>query len=265
MKNYLSTIFLLIFTIISTSFASSSVKKDLELIQHKNFKIESGKLLTLSTEGGTVEITPWHRNEVEVKIYGNENAKEKFDFYFDADNQSVNIKGERKKKWNFFSNIRLKYEIKVPANFNLKISSTGGDIKVGGVDGEISLNTSGGDIWADRVSGLLKLNTSGGDIKIFSNDASIDAKTSGGDISLEYTGQNKGIELRTSGGDIDLIVPSDFSAKVELSTSGGDVSCNFKLNNVEKMSRTRIIGEINKGGNRLIATTSGGDIEVRSR
>lgn len=265
MKKFFMVILFLTFTLTSSLFASNPTNKDLGLIHHKNFKIEAGKLLTLSTDGGSVEITPWNRNEVEVKIYGNEKAKEKYDFYIDADNQTVNIKGERKKKWNFFSNLRLRYEIKVPAKFNLKISTSGGDIKVGGVDGDISLNTSGGDIWADRVTGALRLNTSGGDIKILSNDASIDAKTSGGDITFEYTGQNKGIELRTSGGDIEISLPSDFSAMVELSTSGGDVSCAFKLNNVEKMSRTKIIGEINNGGNRLIATTSGGDIEVRRK
>lgn len=265
MKKFLTIALLLIITSFSSSWALNQIKKDLQLIHHKTFKIEPGKFLTLSTESGYVEITPWNRNEIEVKIYGNENAKEKYDFYFDADNQSVKIQGERKKKWNFFSNLRLKYEIKVPAKFNLKISTAGGDIKVGGVDGEISLNTSGGDIWTDRVSGSLKLNTSGGDIKIFSDDASIDAKTSGGDITLEYTGKNKGIELRTSGGDIDINLPSDFNAKVELSTSGGNVSCNFKLNNIEKMSRTKIFGDINNGGNKLIATTSGGDIEVRSK
>lgn len=153
----------------------------------------------------------------------------------------------------------------MPLKFNLKVSTAGGDIKVGGVDGEISLNTSGGDIWADRVSGYLKLNTSSGDIKIFSNDASIEAKTSGGDITLEYTGRNKGIDLRTYGGDIEINLPSDFSAKAELSTSDGDITCNLKLNNVEKMSRTKIIGEINDGGHLLIASTSGGDIKIRSK
>lgn len=262
MKNTLSAFLLIVFFIINNSFAITPSGKDLNLIHHKNFKIEAGKLLTLSTEGGDVNITPWHRNEVEVKIYGNENTKEKYDFYFESDNQSVNIKAERKNKWNFFSNLRLKYEIKVPAKFNMKISTAGGDIKAGGVEGEISLNTSGGDIWADRLTGTLRLRTSGGDINVYSNDASIDANTSGGDIKVEYAGYNKGIELRTSGGDIEISLPADFNANVDLSTSGGDVSCRFRLNKVEKMSRTRIIGEINNGGNKLVASTSGGDIEV---
>ncbi|GMU96352.1 DUF4097 family beta strand repeat-containing protein [Ignavibacterium album] len=264
MKN-LAVAFLLLFIIVNNSLAINSDRKEPELIHHKIFKIESGKFLSVNAEAGDIEITPWHRNEVEIKIYGNENAREKYEFGFEANDQSIKVWGKRIKKWNFFSNIRLKYVIKVPSNFNLNISTAGGDIKAGGVDGEILLNTSGGDIWADRVTGSLKLSTSGGDIKIFSNDASIDAKTSGGDITLEYNGQNKGIELITSGGDIEIILPSDFTAKADLSTSGGDVSCNFKLNNVKKMSRTKIIGEINNGGNKLIASTSGGDIEVRRK
>lgn len=239
--------------------------KDLQLLEHKNFRTDFGKQLKVSAESGDVEITPWHSNEVMVNIYGNENAKEKMKFVFDSDNNSVTIKSERKNKWRFFTNIKLRYEIKVPAKFNMNISTAGGNIKVGGVNGEIYLNTSGGDIWADRVTGNLRANTSGGDIKIFSYDASIDGNTSGGDIILEYFGENKNIKLRTSGGDIKIKLPSDFNARVELATSGGDVNCDFKLNKVEKFNRTKIIGELNNGGQKLIAKTSGGDIEVKSR
>lgn len=240
-------------------------KKDLQLLEHQNFRTVYGKQLKVSAESGDVEITPWHNNEVMINIYGNENAKEKMKFVFDSDVNSITIKSERKKKWGFLSNIKLRYEIKVPEKFNLDISTAGGDIKVGGVIGNINLKTSGGDIWADRIVGNLSANTSGGDIKIFSNDASIDARTSGGDITLEYLGENRGIELRTSGGDIEIKLPSDFNASVELATSGGDVDCDFKLIRVEKLSRSKIIGELNNGGRKLIAKTSGGDIEVKSR
>lgn len=257
--------FVVLIAIISHFSIVGQHKRDLQLLEHKNFRTQFGKQLKISAESGDVEITPWHNNEVMVNIYGNENAKEKMKFVFDSDNNSITVKSERKKKWGFLSNLKLRYEIKVPEKFNLNISTAGGDIKVGGVNGEILLNTSGGDIRADRIIGNLRANTSGGDIKIFSNNASIDARTSGGDITLEYFGENKGIELRTSGGDIEIKLPSDFNAKVELATSGGDVDCDFKLNKVEKFSRTKIIGELNNGGQRLIAKTSGGDIEVKSR
>ena len=99
-------------------------------------------------------------------------------------------------------------------------------------------------------------------INIFCKNAKIEASTSGGDIDLEYTGINQGIELKTSGGDIDVKIPADFDAKAELKTSGGDVDCNLTLNNVSKLSESKIDANINKGGKPLIAITSGGDISV---
>ena len=128
--------------------------------------------------------------------------------------------------------------------------------------GSAQLNTSGGDIWADKFSGNLDVSTSGGDVYLFCTDAQIDAETSGGDIKLEYTGENKGIELSTSGGDIEIKLPKDFKASIDLSTSGGDVSCSLNMSNVKKSRETSLVGDLNGGGKKLNAHTSGGDIDV---
>ena len=93
----------------------------------------------------------------------------------------------------------------------------------------------------------------------------INAETSGGDINLEYEGENKGIDLSTSGGDIDINLPKDFKASMELSTSGGDVSCSLNMSNVKKSSGSRLIGDLNGGGEKLYAHTSGGDITVTGK
>ena len=57
-------------------------------------------------------------------------------------------------------------------------------------------------------------------------------------------------------------MPADFDAKALLRTSGGDVDCNLVMNNVTKLSETKIDANINKGGKSLIAETSGGDVSV---
>jgi lia operon protein LiaG len=159
----------------------------------------------------------------------------------------------------------VKVEIKVPAQFNLDISTAGGDVKCGGITGKAELNTSGGDVWADKFSGDLNASTSGGDIFLFCTDTKIIAETSGGDVNLEYEGENKGIDLSTSGGDIDIILSKDFAASMELSTSGGDVSCSLNMSNVKKSSGSRLIGDLNDGGEKLYAHTSGGDITVTEK
>ncbi|MDP2363063.1 MAG: DUF4097 family beta strand repeat-containing protein [Ignavibacteria bacterium] len=258
---YLIALSLIFAVSVHHTFASSKLD-DKKVIHEKTFKISGGKKIIFNTDAGDIQITPWDKSEVYLKVVGNDNAAEKYAYIFNANTDEVKIEVEKKGGWSWFSNINLKFEIKVPANFNIDANTSGGDIKVGGVKGDISLKTSGGDIWGDRFEGNFIAKTSGGDINLFCNNAKIEAITSGGDIKLEYTGVNQGIELKTSGGDIDVKVPQDFNAKAELKTSGGDVDCNLTLNDVKKLSETKIDANINKGGKSLIAITSGGDVSV---
>ncbi len=246
---------------INHSFASSK-GDDKKVIKEKTFQIAEDKKINVTCDGGDVMFTPWDNSEVYVKIIGNDNAAEKYDYIFESNSDEISVKVERKGGWNWFSNISIKIEVKVPARFNIYTNTSGGDIKVGGVHGGIYLETSGGDIWGDRFEGNFYASTSGGDINLFCSNAKIEASTSGGDITVEYTGVNQGIELSTSGGDIEIKVPADFDAKANLETSGGDVDCNLTLNDVKKLSETEIIANINKGGKPLTASTSGGDVSV---
>lgn len=252
----------LIFALSLNHTFASSKSDDKKVIKEKTFQIVAGKKISVICDGGDIVFTPWDKSEVYVKIIGNDKAAKKYDFIFDSNSDEITVRAERKNGLNWFSNLSLKIEVKVPANFNIYTNTSGGDIKVGGVNGGIYLETSGGDIWGDRFEGNFYASTSGGDINLFCNNAKIEASTSGGDISVEYTGVNQGIELETSGGDIDVKVPADFNAKANLETSGGDVDCNLTLNDVKKLSDTEIIANINKGGKPLSASTSGGDVTV---
>lgn len=239
---------------------------DLELIKEKSFKISSGKNLLIELSSGDVKVTYWNNDEVNVKIFGNENAMEKMSFTMEGTEELVKIIGKKKSSVSsWFSNVDVEVEIKVPSQFNLDISTAGGDIKCGGITGSASLNTSGGDIWADKFSGVIDASTSGGDIFLFCKDAKINGETSGGDIKLEYVGENRGVDLSTSGGDIDIFLSRDFAASIELSTSGGDVSCSLTMTNTKKSSNSKLVGDLNGGGENLSAHTSGGDISVSEK
>ncbi|MBP1682959.1 MAG: hypothetical protein H6Q27_523, partial [Ignavibacteriaceae bacterium] len=206
------------------------------------------------------------KEEVSVKVLGDEEAMEKMDFTLEGNDEEVKVIGKKKSSTSsWFSSMSVKVEIKVPASFNLDINTAGGDIKCGGITGKAELNTSGGDIWADKFSGDLVVSTSGGDIYLFCTNTKINAETSGGDVKLEYEGENKGIDLSTSGGDIEVKLSQNFKAEIELSTSGGDVSCSLNMSNVKKSSGSRLIGDLNGGGEKLLAHTSGGDITVTER
>ncbi len=251
------------FTACGSTYYSSD---DLQLIKEKSFNISQGKNLVVELNSGDVKVTYWDKAEVSVKIFGDDDAIDKMNFSVEGNDEEIRVIGKKKSSSSsWFNSIDVEVEIKVPTEFNLEISTSGGDIKCGGIKGKAKLNTSGGDVWADKFSGDLSVTTSGGDIFLFCRDAEINAVTSGGDIRLEYEGENKGIEISTSGGDIEVKLPKMFNADIDLSTSGGDVSCSLSMTNVKKSSDSRLVGDLNGGGEKLSAHTSGGDISVTGK
>ncbi|NWF88705.1 MAG: DUF4097 family beta strand repeat protein [Ignavibacteriaceae bacterium] len=279
-----------------------NVDENLKIIHEKTFTILPGKDLHLDASLGNINVTSWSKNEVHIKILGNAKAKEKVEFLFNESEDKIEI--QAKYDWSLFmslKNVKLIFEIQVPREFNLKTITAGGDIKIQDVKGKIYSRTSGGDIILSQVngktdigtsggdisfnnsygdinastsggnikgnkfSGKIEVSTSGGDIELIGSDSRIFGTTSGGDITLDYSGQNHGIELETSGGDINVSMPKDINAQAHFSTSGGSIKSEFKGNNAIEISSSKFEAEINDGGNAIVLKTSGGDITVRKK
>jgi len=183
--------------------------------------------------------------------------------------------------------------IKVPYNFNTNVRTSGGDVALSSVVGTQGLSTSGGDIEIVEVRGNLNGHTSGGDINIRRAEGVLEIGTSGGDIEIEdFNGDLKGNtsggdigltriqasgQVTTSGGDIDIVnlraktftartSGGDIGAdKVEsdlyLNTSGGDIIIGQVVGNVEVHTSGGDV-EVRQVDKNLKATTSGGDINV---
>ncbi|MEE9450681.1 MAG: DUF4097 family beta strand repeat-containing protein [Ignavibacteriaceae bacterium] len=268
-KHILALLFVTLISYLFLGTADSGVISytyDLKVLHEKTFPINPGKQLKVKTPTGDVEVTYWDESKVHIKILGDDDAERRMNFEFKNDDNLVEIIAHKDGSlFSWFSGIDLKYEIKVPAIFNVDVSTSGGDIKLGGVNGTAKLHTSGGDVWAERVEGNLDVSTSGGNISLICGGTELVAHTSGGDIDLNYFGPNFGIDLSTSGGDIRVELPADFDASMELSTSGGDVSCNLTLNNATRLSEHKIIADLNNGGMDFNVHTSGGDIDVMKK
>ncbi len=274
----------------------------LKTISEKTFNTTPGKKFTLKASSGDVKITTSDVPQVYVKVLGNEIAAKKIILNFDDSENGITVTAEKEGALNFFNfgnNIRLRFEIVLPAKYNSNISSSGGDINISNLQGETILHTSGGDISTADLDGTLNAYTSGGDITCTNNNGTVkiqtsggnitcskfigdlDASTSGGDISLDgkdskikastsggeiklvYLGENKGIDLSSSGGSIKLTLPSDFNASAKMYTSGGSINYSgFSVNNVTKITSTKFEADLNKGGKPLIVKTSGGDIDL---
>jgi Toastrack DUF4097 len=129
-------------------------------------------------------------------------------------------------------------EVSVPKNYSLDVSTGGGNIETGDVNGHVLLSTAGGSITTGNIAGSARLDTDGGHITV--RDVSVDlvAATGGGHITAGSIGGNA--SLHTSGGHIRV---ASVGGIAHLITGGGNVS-------------------LEHSGADLVAETAGGQIEV---
>lgn len=271
-------------------------------LYEKTFKTNSNELLSVSVSAGDIIVNSWDKNEVSITVLGDEDINEYLDFIFEKTDNGISVRTEKKSDWSgWFKSPKYKIKATIPSKYNSKLKTSGGDIKLSDVQGELEIATSGGDITVIDSKGNLsaktsggdvksvnfdgdsELKTSGGDIDALNNNGSVEAKTSGGDvkliisngkvkastsggdIELDYTGNNEGIALSTSGGDIELKLPDSFSANLKLKTSGGKVKCNYSPVKVEEVSKSKFYGKLNNGGADVTCKTSGGYITVYNK
>jgi hypothetical protein len=259
----------------------------------KRFNAEPGGKLVVDVDFGSVEVTTSQSREVKVDVFrkvkrGGKADEEAFlkdrpvNFSQDGKTITIQSRAPARNSWRGSQRTEGKYIISVPAEFNAQIKTSGGNItitdlrgevkaktsggslKFTGVRGPLEANTSGGDIRAADCDGPLALNTSGGNINIDNAKARIDASTSGGNVSAQLAGPlSDEVTLKTSGGNVTLRVPDKSAFDLDASTSGGNVSSDLPVQIDGKPKRTHLKGPVNGGGKSVVLRTSGGDVHVK--
>lgn len=246
----------------------------------KNFKVAPAGELRIFDVSGSIGITVWDKSEVFVTertrmdVYTENEARTVLErsksSYRQTDNR-IEIGGEyHRRDW-----IKSEFDIKVPKKFNVDIETRSGDISVTGLTGLVELSTSGGEIILRDIDGEVDAKTSGGDIEVVNSTKRVEIRTSGGDLQLEdiggpliaktsggditLIGSKDRAELQTSGGDIIL---RNVGGEVQAQTSGGDIEVEDTNGAVEVHTSGGDIDIVNVGGE-LDASTSGGDIDGR--
>jgi DUF4097 and DUF4098 domain-containing protein YvlB len=279
---------------------SKTIADDARLLFEKTLQTEPGKELITSLIAGGVKISTWASNEVNVKVYGNDEAEEKIIFIAENTETGVKVEGKKKESSNF-KNLNLKVEIMVPETYNAKLFSSGGNLEVNNLKGYIEANTSGGNvklisttgnieaytaggniaiessngnIKAATAGGKISINgfsgnvdasTAGGDINLEGGDGKVEASTAGGNIRLDYTGRNMGIDLSTLGGNIIATLPTDFSADADIGTLAGKVRCDFAPVESKNKIASFVKAKFNEGGEIFKCTTSAGNIVITKK
>jgi len=241
---------------------------------NKTFPIASGGKLVVDVDFGSVDVsTNAAADQVSVDVWRkvgrkNKDAEEQFfrenPVQLVSEGNTLTVRCRTKEQNRWFSGRgnrnEAKYKIHVPAQFNADLNTSGGNIAVSDLTGEVKAdtsggelhftrlrgplngNTSGGDVRAADCEGTIKVNTSGGVIEVMRGGGSLDGGTSGGDVTVKNFGGPVSVE--TSGGGMTI---ENVNGKVTASTSGGPVSA---------VLLAPIPGDV-------VLSTSGGDVKVK--
>ena len=159
------------------------------------------------------------------------------------------------------------FEIKVPKNFSLKISTINrGEIYVENVNGTMDISNTNGKITLNDISGSVSADALNRDIK----------------VNFIKVTPNVAMAFSSLNGDIDVTFPKTLKADIKIKSDRGEVYTDFELkakpskakitkgnsrkgNSYKVKVEKWITGSINGGGAEILFKNFNGDVIIRSK
>jgi Putative adhesin len=214
---------------------------------HYSYPQTAGGRLNVDNFNGSVEITGWDRNTVDIsgtKYASSQDLLNAIKIEVSSSGNAVQVRAIRPGGVHRGS-IGAKYTIRVPRGTTLEsVASSNGSVRVEDVEGETHLTTSNGSVHLARIRGNVDAHTSNGSVEV--NDVNgrmtfrtsngsvhaenahgaLQAETSNGGVHVHLADSEAGqvIHLATSNGPIDLQLDSPRSNDVLAKTSNGSVT-----------------------------------------
>ena len=170
---------ILLVTLASVLAATTAIA-DLRDTIEKSFPVAPGGWLNLETDKGAIEVqtSPEPRVDVLVELHadtgsdrearkildkfsvdiGRFESEIRVEARFDSDRSSFWDRGRKR--------LKVRFIIQVPQQYNLTLRTSGGDINVADIEGDVSARSSGGSLRFGNITGSLDAMTSGGSIRV---------------------------------------------------------------------------------------------------
>lgn len=154
-------------------------------------------------------------------------------------------------------NWSVSYEILVPRNTNLNLTTMNGGISIKDVEGNIEFEAKNGGIHLSNLAGNVK------------------GKTTNGGLHIELTGntwRGSGLDVETTNGGIHLSMSETYAARFETRTVNGGFKSEIAALEVQKDENNRyrtngvnIAKDINGGGALVRVVTTNGGVKISSK
>jgi DUF4097 and DUF4098 domain-containing protein YvlB len=226
---------------------------------HFSFPLKSNGRLTVESFNGSIEISGWDEDTVDISGTKYARTQERADdLKVETSNtpESVTVRAIRPSEWR--SNVGARFVIKVPNGSLLdRITTSNGSIRTMDCSGPAHLRTSNGGIRVEGMHGTLDAQTSNGgidllgvegDVTVRSSNGHIhaeglrggfDARTSNGGVNAKIERADHSVRVETNNGSVELTLPADLSSDVRASTSNSGITVKLPASaNARVLART---------------------------
>jgi DUF4097 and DUF4098 domain-containing protein YvlB len=190
---------------------------------HFSYPLSSGGSLQVENNNGSVEISGWDKNTVDIdgtKYASSEERLRSIRIDISPSQSSVTIRTVP--PLDHRGNYGARYIIHVPRRTDLtNVTSSNGAIRVDTIEGRSHLRTSNGGIHVLQVQGTLDARTSNGTVEISGGTGDTTVHTSNGGIRAEI--KRGEFEGTTSNGGINVRLLEADSKPVRLESSNGHI------------------------------------------
>jgi len=191
----------------------------------------------ISNIAGSVTVTGWSRNAVEVTGTLGRNVEELI-FERNRDKVTIKVKVPRRGGRGIDSDLH----ISVPQDSSIDVSGVSADISVTEVMGEQRLHTVSGDVSTESAGSDVMAESVSGDVEVDGDksDAETMARTVSGDVTLFRVSGMVSAESVTG----DVIVDEGSFSRVDLSVVNGELLFQAELRQDGKLSAETVNGDV---------------------
>jgi len=228
----------------------------------RTFAVSGAPRITLNTFDGRVTVRGWDKQEVSytaTKAARDEDTLKGITIQSQQQGEAVSITATHEDQ----ASGTVDFDVYVPRQSTLHVSSGDGALNLDGVKGQITLRSGDGSIEVANGGGQLQVNTGDGVIRVIKFDGQVDARTGDGEIALD--GNFNAVTARTGDGTITLSVPAGSSFTIE--TNAPDEISNEGFTVAEDITPSPRVKRwrIGNGGKVFILKTGDGKILLRPR
>lgn len=151
-----------------------------EAIQ-KTFATIANPALVLHSHNGTVSVTGWDQNQVEIL---GDRASEAMDVLIEGNAEKVTIKTHPKRQNLTREEARVDLTIRVPRQALVRVESEQGNIVIENVDGGVTIEGVTNSVTLSRIRGHIAADTVDGPILVRSSEGPVEAKSISGNLQF---------------------------------------------------------------------------------